>query len=98
MAYRGRRNRTGETTPVPYEEMQRRVYKCMQRHGYIARASEAGQAIWPNNGMHAQGLGLAAVKQLKRMERDGLLAVVVKRFGGRCELVWQWCGAKPAGL
>lgn len=96
MGYRGRYNRTGEETPIGYDEIKRRAYRYIKRNEPHARgASSIGQAIWPKNTMHAQGLGLAGAKQVSRLVKDGLVS---ERYDVRANAFFLfWVGPKPDG-
>ena len=47
-------------------------YLAKQVKDRFASASDVGNAIWPNSEMRAQGLGGAASRVLKTLQRDGL--------------------------
>lgn len=60
-------------------------YLAKQPEGQFASASDVGNAIWPNNEMRAQGLGGAASRVLKTLQRDGLA-----RWGADGKTWWGW--------
>lgn len=78
---------------VPIEEAKRRALVYLGSHfhgrGHLSRPSEVGGVIWlDTRRMSAQGLGLAAVRILKLLEKDGL-ARWVHRSEGKFE-DWGW--------
>lgn len=58
---------------IDYPTAKRRAMSYMS-HRRLYKASEIGNAIWPDNNMHAQGLGAAASRILKRMTAEGIVS------------------------
>ena len=57
-------------TPVSYDVARERALAVLTNQPLVA--SSVGQSIWPDSTLRAQGLGGAAARILKRMEREGL--------------------------
>lgn len=62
----------GEPTVI-YTEAVRRVLAGIYGKDNITNASQVGAMIWPKNDMHPQGLGGAASRIIRKMEKDGLV-------------------------
>jgi hypothetical protein len=73
---RDRNTRTGEPE-ITYEVAAKRLLTAIamgdKLNIRITNKAQAGDLIWPNNDMKAQGLAGAASRIIKRMEREGLI-------------------------
>lgn len=57
---------------IALAECRARALRYLSRHDYHVRASYVGAAIWPGNKMRSQGLGGAASRILRGLQKDGL--------------------------
>ena len=74
-------NRTGEE-PLTLAEIDRRILERLDQKPAVSCASQLGQAIWPKNTMRAQGLGLAAAKHIRRLNKAGKVYWSFRSMGG----------------
>src|ERR1700677_406357 len=59
------------------------VYLATKRPGELINAASVGSAIWPDNNLRAQGLGLAASKTLRILQDERLVKWDVVEYGKR---------------
>jgi hypothetical protein len=74
---------------VTYEVAKRRALACLDTKE-PTRTAEVGRNIWPDNNMHAQGLGAAASRILSRMCKEGLAQWVPYPVGKPDRKAWGW--------
>lgn len=72
---------------VSYDTAAERVLRCLAKEKSPVIASYVGMAIWPQNNLHAQGLGFAAARILAKMSAEGLVKWQVYRYSNPGE---QW--------
>jgi hypothetical protein len=79
MAYRRRMKRVESVT---MEQARKRVLAYLTKDPYdLKGAAMIAEYIWPGNTMRAQGAGLAAVRILKKMEKEGLVQYTCLELG-----------------
>jgi hypothetical protein len=73
--------------PVPYEEAKRRALVYLRGRSGLVPASWVAEAIWPKTRwIRSQGAGGAALRILKRMEKEGL----AEWWVGEKRSSWGW--------
>lgn len=66
--------RLTEADKIPLAECRKRALRHLSQNTWRrCVASEVGTEIWPNSKLRAQGLGGAASRILKGLEKDGLV-------------------------
>lgn len=64
--------RLNEADKITLVECRKRALMYLSSQAYCVPASCVGNAIWPSSEMRAQGLGGAASRILRGLQKDGL--------------------------
>jgi len=77
--------RLNEADKITLVECRKKALMYLSSQACYVPASSVGNAIWPNSEMRAQGLGGAASRILRGLQKDGLV-----RWSSNGRNAWGW--------